>query len=281
MLFNASEYNYSIICQATDSAIYPYLRSSDGNLMINCISPHHGRSYIVAQNNDGRYIVSKGNGLSYTQYNILHTGELGDNTWGLMLRKDAIRDFNLGEEISSLGIKTNKMEYVLELHTDVILSNKHKIRPILLQYNVECPYRICDAPFMNQQVIKEYVSKWNLFGHTHKEYYLIAAEVLVNNIRILHNHNILHNAIHVQNFTWALELLDFELSCSPKYPYDSENYRRYVQDLFTREVIYTYEAINHIAWYLKEEINYRLIDDIFNKYGFDLNRFHCFNSNSK
>lgn len=274
MLFNASEFEYSVVCQASTSRVYPYMRTPDGCLTMDCISPHHGRSYIVAQDSKSRYIVSKGNGLSYTQYNLLNTGEFGDNTLGLLLKKDAIRDFNLGQEISSLGIKTNHMEYVLELHTDITLSNGHNLRPILLQYSVECPYRICDAAFVRRDILDKYIEKWDQFEtHTHDERYLKAAEILVKNLRILHSNNILHNAIHVQNYTWALELLDFELSCSPRYPYDSEEDQKYVKDLFSREIIYTYEVINHIAWYLDEKLNYRKIDNIFQNNGFDLQIF--------
>lgn len=79
------------------------------------LSPNHGRSFLIGRNNDGKFIISKGNGLSYTQYKMLNTGEFGNDTWGLLLRNDAIRDFTLGMEINSLGIKTNQMEYVLEL----------------------------------------------------------------------------------------------------------------------------------------------------------------------
>lgn len=275
MKFKASLLNYSVLYQAANaSKVYPYFRSSNGDFDMECISPHHGRSFVVALNNDGRYVVSKGNGLSYTMNNVIDTREFGDNVWGVLLKKDAIRDFLLGQEISSLGIKTNQMEYVLELDTELILKNGHKLKPTILQYTVECPYRICDAPFMNASVLKEFVSKWkSLDMHCYDEYYLIAANVLVKNLQMLHSHHILHNAIHVQNFTWALELLDFELACSPQYPYDKEDDNRYVKDLFSREILYTYEIINHIAWYLGENINYKRVDRIFQSYGFD---FDCY-----
>ena len=34
-------------------------------------------------------------------------------------------------EINSLGIKTNQMEYVLELEKDIVLTNGNIIKPIL------------------------------------------------------------------------------------------------------------------------------------------------------
>ena len=133
---------------------YPYLRSESGDKDMWCLSPLHGRSFVVGKTENGRYIVSKGNGLCYTQYSFLHTGEFYDGTWGFLLRQDAERDFIMGEEIGTLGIKTNHMEYVLELDKKVNLPNGHMIKPCLLQYDVECPYRICDAAFMTQDQIQ-------------------------------------------------------------------------------------------------------------------------------
>ena len=78
--------------------------------------------------------------------------------------------------------------------------------------------------FMSSLQIKYEIEKWKSFKTKNKEPYLIAAEIIIRNLRILHSNNILHNAIHVQNLTWALELLDFEIASSPKYPYDKEIY---------------------------------------------------------
>ena len=195
MELKAKSFDYSIVCQTLNAGcIYPYFRSADSDKIITSISPHHGRSFVIQQNKAGKYIVSKGNGLSYTQYPILNTREFGDNSWGVLLRKDAIRDFNIGQEISSLGIKTNTMEYVIELKTVIHLPNGHKIKPVLLQYAVECPYRICDIAFMSSQQIKYEIDKWKSFKAKNKEPYLIAAEVLIKNLQKLHSNNILHNA---------------------------------------------------------------------------------------
>ena len=98
-------------------------------------NPLHCRSFVVSKT-DNRFIVSKGNGLSYTEWTFLNTGELGDDTLGLLLKKDALRDFHIGNEIASLGIRTNRMEYVLELNTRVTLPNGNTLKPILLQYDV-------------------------------------------------------------------------------------------------------------------------------------------------
>lgn len=165
---------------------------------------------------------------------MLHTREFFDDTWGLLLKQDAERDFILGQEIQGLGIKTNNMEYVMELVEDVLLPSGHTLKPVLLQYNVECPYRISDAPFMRLEQIHAEVAKWEKMNDLGFERsYLIAANVLVRNLRILHDNGILHNAIIEQNYTWALELVDFELACSPKHPYLNDDDRRHVKDLFS------------------------------------------------
>ena len=250
---------------------YPLLRSSEGDRTMLCVSPLHGRSYVVDKVGE-RYIVSKGNGLSYSQYTFMNTREFGDDTWGLLLKSDAFRDFELGNEISKLGIKTNHMEYVLELNQSIQLSTGHILKPILLQYDVECPFRIADAPFMsreqmyNEAIKWKSVDKWNCPNN-----YLIAANILIENLRILHENDILHNAIHSQNYTWALELLDFELSYSKSHPYSREDDRRHVKDLFPREIIQTYEIITFIAGALHEDIDYQLVDNLFIENGFDIN----------
>ena len=253
---------------------YPYLRCQNGDKDMYCLSPLHGRSYVVGRTDNGRYIVSKGNGLSYTQYPFINTHEFGDDTLGLLLQKDAERDFVMGQEIEALGIKTNHMEYVLELQTEVCLTNGHILKPVLLQYDVECPYRISDALFMTEKQIYDEVSKWEkMIDKDYDRSYLIAADVLIRNLRILHDHQILHNAISEQNYTWALELLDFELACSPAHPYTSEDDQRHVKDLFPREVLQTYNIINYIAGVLHEDINYAAVDALFKEYGFDLKQF--------
>lgn len=272
-IFNATKYPYKIIKEAKGQHIkpFPLLRDSDGNEKMCCVSPHHGRSFVVGNTADGMFVVSKGNGLSYSQYQYLYSAEYNDYTWGVLLVNEAVRDFTMGVHISELGIKTNIMNYVLELDTHITLTNGHTITPVLLQYLVECPYRICDAAYMPIGEITKQVNKWKQRNTcSYNKSYLIAANVLINNLAKLHSHGVLHNAIHIQNYTWALELLDFELACSPELPYDKIEDRSRANDLFNREIIQTYEIIKHIAWCLREEIDYMKIDALFAQYGFDL-----------
>lgn len=273
--YKAEKVDYQCICKALNAGeVYPYLRSSEGNEELFCISPLHGRSYVVCARADGTFVVSKGNGLSFTQHELLHTNNYQDDTWGILLRQDAIRDFVMGQEIADLGIRTNQMEYVLELNRIITLTNGHQLKPVLLQYTVECPYRICDAAFMPKATLEMETRKWERMNDGNFDrYHLIAASVLIRNLRILHDNQILHNAIHIQNYTWALELLDFELACSPGHPYTNEDDNRHVKELFPREVLQTYEVINYIAWCLDEKIDYGTIDSLFLQYGFDLSSF--------
>ena len=272
-IYKAKISEYRVISCHCDHKVFPYLRDDKGEKIIYCISPHHGRSFLVG-NSNSRYIMSKGNGLSYTKHNFINTRELNNDSWGLLLEQDAKRDFYLGLEIESLGIRTNHMEYILELDGELELKENQRIKPILLQYSVECPYRICDAIYMPHNLIYNEVVKWRKFNvKGFLSYHLIAADVLIKNLRILHDNNILHNAIHPHNYTWSLELLDFELACSPSYPYGSEDEMRHVKDLYHREIMHTYDVVNTIAWCLKEEIDYAVIDGIFKDYGFDLNEY--------
>lgn len=237
--FKAKEEDYTLLYKGmTKNAPYPVVRCDNGDKDIYCVSPLHGRSFVVGKE-DGRYIVSKGNGLSYTGHAILRTEPWHDDSWGLLLLQDAKRDFLLGQEVAELDIKTNHMEYVICLQ----LSLNIKATPTLLQYSVECPYRICDAPFMTKKDIEQQLSNWERNdNHGYKYYHLMAADILVRNMQILHSHDILHNAIHAQNYTWALELLDFELACSPAHPYTDEDEQRHAKDLFQREIMQTYEV---------------------------------------
>jgi len=252
----------------------PFLYLNKNDEVFFCPSPLHGRSYVVGRTNNDRYIVSKGNGLCYTQHYFLHTGEFHDGIWGFLLRQDAERDFVLGQEIEALGIKTNHMEYVLELDMNVSLPNGHNVKPCLLQYDVECPYRISDAVFMSREQLLSEVSKWEQVNERgYAKDHMIAANVMIRNLRILHDHKILHNAIHEQNYTWALELLDFELACSPAHPYSSEDDMRHVKDLFPREILQTYVIINYIAGVLREKIDFAEVDSLFAEYDFDLKQY--------
>lgn len=253
--------------------VYPYVRAKKGDKKMWNISPEHGRSYLVDYTKNKRYVISKGNGLNHTQFSFLNTGEMGDGTWGLLLEDDAIRDFTVGQEVANLDIKTNKMEYVVLLEIELQVQNK-VINPILLQYSVECPYRISDAYFIPPRLLWKEVHKWEKLNKKRfSDAHMIAADVLLRNLQILHSNGILHNAISKHNYTWALELLDFELSHTPKFPYKRKDYVRYVPSLFSREVQQTYEIISYISWVLNECINFKKLDFLFKKHGFQLDDY--------
>lgn len=251
---------------------YPLLRDDNGSERIYCVSPLHGRSFVIGKSICNRWIVSKGNGLSYSTIPFLDTSKVNGDMWGALFKENAIRDFEIGQEIRELGIKTNYMEYVLELNRTFIMPMQQtEAASYLLQYTVECPYRISDFPFMPTEAFKEEVKKWKKEnGGFFSQYHLIAANTLIRNLRIMHDNDIMHNAIHIQNYTWALELVDFEGSRTNKLPYDNKEYEKYVPLLKEGEVIQTYEVLNYIAWCLKEKINYAQIDNLFRDYGFDL-----------
>lgn len=267
--------SYTIVKQRGNYICFPLLINNNGGKDIYCISPLHGRSFVVGQNDDGRYIVTKGNGLCYSQHPFLYSPDTTADVWGLLLKEDALRDYCCCQDVQALGIKTNQMECVLELDYPIYIpQTKTTIKPAILQYNVECPYRICDAPFMERKQIENEVEKWQQYNRKgYSQNYLIAAEVLISNLRTMHDHEVLHNAIHEQNYTWALELLDFELCRTPQHPYEKADYERHVPTLYSREVIQTYVIINYIAGVLREEADYAALDALFGEYGFDLSKF--------
>lgn len=271
---SAKAYPFHVLTKIDNPTIYPYILSNDGDVEVINVGPCHGRSYVVAQRGQREYVVTKGNGLSYSTATFLNTGEMGEGTWGLLLRQDAIRDFNLGNETASLGVKTNRMEAVVELDYALTLPQGTTLNPVLLQYAVECPYRIEDAPFMSDDMIRKEVALWEQHNsHKFDERYLVAANVLINNLRVLHDNRILHNALTVGNFTWALELLDFELASSPSHPYTNEDYNRHVPDLFDRELLDVYRIIIYVAGCLKEKYSDKKIESLFEEYGFDLHKY--------
>lgn len=271
---------YTILENQEGDIFYPLLRCKDGDKEIYSVSPLHGRSFVVGQYEDGRYIVTKGNGLCYTQYPFLYTIETVADVWGLLLKEDALRDYYCNLDIQSLGIKTNKMECVLELDYPMYIRETNTaLNPVILQYNVECPYRISDSCFMEHSLIEKEVAKWqkyNLKGF--KKNHEIAADIMISNLRKLHSNNVLHNALNEQNYTWALELLDFELTRTPQHPYSKSDYERHVSSLYDREIIYTYVVINYIAGVLREEIDFVSIDNLWKEYGFDISKFCLFKS---
>ncbi len=267
--------DYFVVFRQGEQICFPNIIDRYGEEEIYSVSPLHGRSFIVGRHEDGRYIVTKGNGLCYSQYPFLYTSEMPTDVWGLLLKEDALRDYFCGLDVRKLGIKTNQMECVFELDYPIFIAQTDTtIKPAILQYSVECPYRICDAAFMERNQIDAEVAKWQQYNKKgFSRNHMIAAEVLISNLRTMHDHEVLHNAIHEQNYTWALELLDFELCRTPQHPYEKADYERHVPSLYSREVIQTYVIINYIAGVLREEVNYADIDALFAEYGFDVSKF--------
>lgn len=274
-LFHAQEINYKVLVSKQDILdidIKPLFRNDGGEKRMWLVSPQHGRSYLVDKRNK-KFIISKGNGLSFSNNVIAQTPELPLETWGILYEDAAIRDYRMGIEIASLGIKTNNMEAVIGIDLNLPSGISLKKKPALLQYSVECPYRISDAPFMEKEQIMGYVEQWTeLNDFKANKYYEIASNILIRNLRLMHSNKILHNALTSQNLTWALELLDFELACSPFNPYEKEEYKRCMSQLFSRELIHTYQIILEIAGILKEKIDFNYIDKVFKDYGFDFQR---------
>ena len=263
----AEKVSVQIVCKNDNAGnIIPLIRNESGTEIMYGVSPIHGRSFVLQQASDDKWIIGKGNGLGYSSHPFLNTSHVNGDTWGALPLENAVRDFNIGNEVASLGIKTNRMEYVLDPEMTII-KNGEKTHGALLQYTVECPYRISDFGFIPKHALKKHVSNWE---DVHQLKHLYAAEVLSSNLRILHQHHILHNAIHPQNYTWALELLDFEASRSDKYPYNNKEYERFVPLLEEMEIIQTYEIVNYIAWCLSETPDYKELESIFNNNGFEL-----------
>lgn len=251
--------------------IYPFVRNDEGPFLMEVISPNHGRSFLLKKDTDFHWVIGKGNGLSYSTHPSLITSFHDSDTWGRLSLSQAIRDFDICNEIARLGIKTNTMEYVLNLPSSVIFNGKEE-RAALLQYSVECPYRIIDYAFIPKKLLNIHVAKWESINKTFPSTskHLIAADILFYNLSVLHQNGILHNAITPQNYTWALELVDFEASHSPTTPYGTKQYQSFIPMLMDMEIIQTYEIVNYIAWCLNEKPDYASIERIINYYSFKL-----------
>jgi hypothetical protein len=170
------------------------------------------------------------------------------------------------------------MEAVFTLEPEIIrLPNSvSNFNPTILQYSATCPYRIADIPFLSEELVDYFINSWsNLFEINHTEVHCNAAEVLLNNIRLLHENSILHNAIHIQNYSLSLELLDFELSRTPTTPYENENDEKSYKKLQKREIIQSLEIIHQIAFYFKENINSKILRRIMIKNGFENYLYPC------
>lgn len=272
---NCKSANIKTVLQSKENIKYFSLVTFEEETKLKCISPSplHGRSLIANYNFDSnRYIIIKGSGLTYFPFGFISTKELEDYAWGYLRTEDAIRDYKSGNYINSIGILTNKMEAVFTLEQEIIrLSNSvSNIEPTILQYSVICPYRIADIPFLSKELVDYFINSWsNVFEINYREVHCNVAEVLLNNIRMLHENNVLHNAIHIQNYSLSLELLDFELSRTPVTPYENENDEKSYKKLQKREIIQSLEIVNQIAFYFKENINSKILRQIMIKNGFE------------
>jgi hypothetical protein len=262
-----------IIYDNNCSKKYPYIHSNNTfDIEFIVPTPLHGRSVIVDFNEESnRYVVTKGNGLTYFPFGFIKTGELNDYAWGFLRKEDAIRDYNGCIYVNALGISTNIMEAVYTLaHIKIKESNNLiKINPTILQYNVECPYRLADIPFLSKELVLYYLKNWKKkYSFKYNKYYCYLAEVLIKNIRILHENDVLHNSIHYHNYSLALELLDFELTRTPMTPYSKTEDEVIYIKLMNREVIHSLEIINQFACLIGESIDYEIIKKIMIKNGF-------------
>jgi len=258
------KYSYELKLDNNCKKIYPYL------ICPNCLnnneygyiaSPLHGRSIIVDKIKD-RYIILKGTGLTYGLNTFVQTAEHTSEALGLLLIEYAKRDFLIGMELESYGIITNKMEAIIEIDKEIEINSKI-LRPILLQYSVSSPFRLSDFPFIKKSYIKQRTNLWNNFSEKYKIKYEIAAERLYANLLFFHNNNILYNAVQYDNITWDLEFLDFEISRTPKFPYVEGEQEKYVDSLFSREIVHILEVIYFISWFLNEKYDINRVKDIF------------------
>jgi hypothetical protein len=267
---SVSYHSFELIQSRNNPAIiYPILinyKNGKINDEVYSASPFHGRS-VVVNFSDNLYTIIKGSGLNYFPYQFINTGEMGDNSWGLLLKEDAKRDYEIGNYISSKGILTNEMEAIIEITDTTFKIKKTSINPILLQYTVKCPYRLCDAAFMNQNQIKSFTSRWNEYDFEDSGlYHIMAANKLLFNLNKLHSNSILHNAISIQNYTFLLELLDFETARTPMNPFLSERDEKIATKLYNREFLQTFEIIYYISFLFKEKLNDKILKSLVEKY---------------
>ena len=110
ILYPAIVQGYSVIIQYGNPICFPLIRNQNGTEKMYSVSPIHGRSYVVGRTDEGRFVVSKGNGLAYSKHLFLHTPEAPSDVWGLLMKEEALRDFHCGQDVQAWGIKTNQME---------------------------------------------------------------------------------------------------------------------------------------------------------------------------
>lgn len=252
---------------------YPLLISGESNEIFGLVpSILHGRSVVLDYDETTeKYIVTKGNGLTYFPYGYINTEELTDNIWGICTESQAERDYFGGEFVSRLGIITNEMQAYFSLENQKVRTEKavEAEKPVILQYAVKCPYRIADLPFLTKKTVEYFTGNWNeLHNSAYNQKHCIAADVLMQNLSKLHMNGVLHNAIHSQNYTAMLELLDFELARTPETPYDTKDDEESFGILQRREAVQSLEIVGFIADFFGEEINKNAMSEILIKHGF-------------
>lgn len=74
--YAAQEVEYSILYKnQTDVKLFPLLKSNTGSTPLYNIGPTHFRSFVFSKIDNHGFIVSEGNGLSYTEWTFLNTGD--------------------------------------------------------------------------------------------------------------------------------------------------------------------------------------------------------------
>lgn len=256
-----------------NAELFPLIVSNRKKHMVGIApTPMHGRSVVVSHDRQSqRYIAIKGCGLTYSPYTFVSTGEFNDHVWGATKKQAALREYVAGRFISDLGIRTNQMQAVFELEESemITMQGKRRIRPTIVQYSVESPYRIGDIPFLDRKQVMNCIDRWSSYKVDYPTTaHLVAAEILFGAIRQMHSSNVLHNAIDQHNLTLALELLDFEMSSTPNMPYPRKD-QRDVARLMPREVMHAFEIVSFIAFYLREKTNDKKLLQLMEKNGFE------------
>lgn len=269
---NAIESKISMVVLSKENVkYYPfYISYNAKGTMLEVPSPLHGRSIIAGFDKKAkRFVITKGNGLTYFPYGFVLTKEMEGHAWGFLRHQDAIRDYNTGLYIADLGILTNEMEavYTLEDISAKSFEGIVPLSPTILQYKVLCPYRLSDMQYLPSATIKKYLKLWRTYSDE-QDYHCIAADVFLKNQRIMREKDVLHNAIHNQNYTLALELLDFELSRSPITPYENPEDEKNYPNLRNREILQSLEIVNYVAFQLGENLNYSRLKELMLKHGF-------------
>ena len=121
--YQAKEVTCNILfSQVNSKNVYPFIRDESGDKSIYCISPIHGRSFLICQQENGRWVVSKGNGVCYSMHPFIDVSKTDNYIWGALLKENAIRDYNIGNEVRNLGIKTK----YINTNSSLGLTHKNK-----------------------------------------------------------------------------------------------------------------------------------------------------------